>query len=81
MKGGNKMAGGIIKEGNKMTAEEELKIQKIAKAKIEEAAIRLLRTMHVFNKLDKRVVSIISMALNVDANEICERLGITYCTE
>jgi hypothetical protein len=40
--------------------------------------IILLYELHTFNKLDKRIVSAISRAFNVDAEEICKKDGITY---
>ena len=39
---------------------------------------KLLEDLHAFNKLDKRVVDIISEVFGVDAKEICSKYGITY---
>lgn len=43
-----------------------------------EKILRLLSNLAAFNKLDERVVDIISKVFKVDAKEICEKWGITY---
>ena len=40
--------------------------------------MRLLSNLAAFNKLDERVVDIISKVFKMDAKEICEKWGITY---
>lgn len=40
--------------------------------------LRLLSNLAAFNKLDERVVDIISKVFKIDAKEICEKWGITY---
>ncbi len=38
----------------------------------------LLFSLHTFNKLDDRMVRIISESLEIDAKEVCSKEGITY---
>lgn len=45
---------------------------------MEEKVIRLLSNLSAFNKLDKRVVSIITEVFKIDADELCKKYGITY---
>jgi len=40
--------------------------------------IQLLSDLAAYNKLDKRIVQIISDVFKVDAFEICKANGITY---
>jgi len=40
--------------------------------------IKLLSDLAAFNKLDSRIVQIISDAFKVDAKELCKENGITY---
>ena len=40
--------------------------------------LHLLQSLHGFNKLDDRIVGIISESFNVDAEKICREHGITY---
>jgi hypothetical protein len=45
---------------------------------MEEQIIKLLSDLAAFNKLDQRIVQIISNAFKVDAKQICKNNGITY---
>jgi hypothetical protein len=45
---------------------------------MEEKILRLLSNLSAFNKLDARVVNIISEVFKIDAKEICRKWGISY---
>ena len=45
---------------------------------MEEKILRLLSNLSAFNKLDARVVSIISEVFKIDTKEICRKWGISY---
>lgn len=47
---------------------------------MEKKILTLLSNLSAFNKLDSKVVSIISVVFKVDAKEVCEKWGITYFT-
>ena len=45
----------------------------------EDKLIELLETLHAFNKLDQRVIDIISTVFEIDnIDQICKENGITY---
>jgi len=43
-----------------------------------EIIIKLLSNLHAFQKLDKRIISIIGEVFKVDAFKLCDDNGITY---
>jgi len=45
---------------------------------MEEQIIALLSDLSAFNKLDKRIVQIISDVFKIDAKQVCIDNGITY---
>ena len=45
---------------------------------MENQIIQLLSNLSAFNKLDKKVVQIISDIFKINALEICRKNGITY---
>jgi hypothetical protein len=45
---------------------------------MEEQIIKLLSDLAAFNKLDKRILLIISNVFKVNAVDICKENGITY---
>ena len=45
---------------------------------MDEKILRLLSNLSAFNKLDVRVVSIISEVFKIDAKELCRKWGISY---
>ena len=45
---------------------------------MKEKIIKLLSDLAAFNKLDNTIVSLISQAFDVNAEEICKKNGITY---
>lgn len=45
---------------------------------MENQIIQLLNDLSAFNKLDRRVVQIISDVFKIDASELCKQNGITY---